>query len=104
MGTYILVVPSRPVAGLDQEYNRWYDEQHLADICAIPGVKSGRRFQIDAASPNKPDTDYLAIYEIETDDPAGIFAEVRRRALSGELRVLPVIDIASAKPMLYKVR
>ena len=89
--------------GQEEEYNRWYDEEHLVDICAIPGVTSGMRLQVDPATPNMPDVPYLAIYEIESDDPASHFIEVRRRAMSGEMRVSPAIDVQSAKPMLYKV-
>lgn len=54
------------VVGLDiaseheAEFNRWYDEEHLAARLAIPGTIGGRRFVAVDGSPR-----YLTIYELE---------------------------------------
>ena len=104
MGKYMLVVPSAPHAGQDDEYNRWYDEVHIGDLLKIPGVKSGRRFVADPASPNPIDTKYLALYEIETDDPSKVFAAMGEAAQSGAMAISPALDGASAKMMLYKAQ
>jgi len=40
----------------EDEFNRWYDEEHLADLCSIPGVLAGRRYvrvAVPYASPTK---------------------------------------------------
>ena len=104
MARYILVVPSSAHAGKDDDYNRWYDETHLGDLLAIPGIKTGARYDADPASPNLPEASYLAIYEIETDDPAAVLAELGRRAQAGEMNISPALDSASAKMWLYKAR
>jgi hypothetical protein len=104
MANYILVVPSSAKAGKDDDYNRWYDETHLGDLLAIPGVKSGKRYDADPASPNTPDANYVAVYEIETDDPGAVMAELGRRAMAGEMEISPALDPASAKMWLYKAR
>jgi hypothetical protein len=67
---YLFVVNSNPAEGREQEYNEWYSKRHIADLLALPGVVSARRFVLadaqlsDAEHPFK----YLALYEVETDD------------------------------------
>jgi hypothetical protein len=68
MEKHLLLVFTRPVEGREEEFNRWYDEQHLRDIAGLPGVVSGQRYRFDEASKNSivqaPDMGYLAIYEV----------------------------------------
>lgn len=104
MAKYLLVVPSQARPGRDDEYNHWYDTNHLRDVCAIPGVVSGRRFEADPRSPARPEADYLALYEIDADDPTKIFEELRRRAQSGEMSLADAIDPSSAKLLLFRAR
>lgn len=104
MGKFVLVVPSSAQAGRDAEYNEWYDNQHIHDICALPGVFSGRRFVPSSASPMPPPESYLAIYEIETDDIDGVMAEMNRRAAAGEMPLSDALDLASAKMWVYEQR
>src|SRR3546814_7682746 len=50
MKEYVYVVRSNPVTGREDEYNRWYSERHLADVMAVPGFVSARRYRIDRKS------------------------------------------------------
>ena len=102
MGKYVLVVPSSAKEGRDDDYNEWYNNQHIHDLLAIPGIKSGRRFTPDPISPMPPPADYLAIYEIETDDIGSVFAEMNRRAQSGEMSVSDSLDPASPKLWVFE--
>ena len=102
MAKYLLLVPSSPKPGQEDEYNRWYDEVHLKDVTAIPGVVSGRRYTADPSSPHPADTPYMAIYEVETDDPAQVFGEMYRRATDGSMQISDALDNSSAKMMLFK--
>ena len=104
MARYILVVPSSARPGEDAAYNLWYDEVHLRDVCAIPGVVAGRRYTPDPASPSPAQADYLAIYEIETSDPGAVIAELTRRAQAGEMVISPALDASTARMMLFKAR
>ena len=104
MASYILVVPSSAKLGEDAAYNAWYDEVHLGDVCAIPGIISGKRYEPDPASPSSAEANYLAIYQIETDDPRAVMAELVRRAGAGEMAISPALDAATARMMLFKAR
>ena len=90
--------------GRDDEYNDWYDNVHFGDICAIPGVKSGRRFDATPLAVGKPGLRYLAIYEIETDDPTSVMAEMGKRAANGVIRQSDALDAEGAVLWFYKAR
>lgn len=40
----LLIVTAEVDAEVEADWNRWYDEVHLPDALACPGVLSGRRF------------------------------------------------------------
>ena len=40
----LLIVTAEVDAEVEAEWNRWYDEVHLPDALACPGVLSGRRY------------------------------------------------------------
>jgi hypothetical protein len=48
---------------MEEEFNAWYDTEHLAERLAIPGFRSTRRWTLDgAAGAGK----YLATYELDS--------------------------------------
>ena len=47
----------------EDEFNRWYEEEHLGERMAIPGFLSARRFAAIEGTPK-----YLAIYDLESPD------------------------------------
>ena len=81
MGKYTLVVLSNVTPGHDEdEFNKWYTEQPLGDVVAIPGFTQAQRFKI-VGEPvaGSPVWNYYAPYEIETDDPQAVMDEMMRR-------------------------
>jgi len=104
MDKYILMATVDAKPGEDEEFNRWYDEEHLRDVCQVPGFVSGKRYQSDPASPLASPGRYLAIYELETDDPTAVLAELSRRAQVGEIPISPTLAPGTAQMMLYKAR
>jgi len=50
------------------EFNDWYDNIHLVDMLQCPIVVAARRYQ--RINAKEGEADYLAIYEIETEDIA----------------------------------
>lgn len=67
------LVFSKPVAGREAEFDEWYNNVHLPEILAVPGVVSAQRFNLmDAEITRAPELPqpthrYLAIYEMEGD-------------------------------------
>lgn len=102
MGKYVMVVQSQAKDGRDDEYNDWYNTVHIKDICAIPGVKSGRRFESTPVAIGGPGLKYLAIYEIEADDPMAVMAEMGKRASDGTIRTSEALDAPASVLWFYK--
>lgn len=99
MEKHLLLVFTRPVAGREEEFNRWYDQHHLADVAGLPGVVSGQRYRFDEASGNSiertPPMGYLAIYEVpegQLEKAKAALAETsaERRAAAGSDRPVRV--------------
>ena len=42
-----MLVYTSPAKGREDEYNQWYDDVHLGEFSALPGVISGRRFKVE---------------------------------------------------------
>ena len=65
---HVFVVLTNPTAGMEEEYNRWYDGQHIDDVLAIPGFVGVQRFKISAVpGMDAPYWGYIAFYEIDRD-------------------------------------
>lgn len=47
----------------EEEFHRWYEEEHLPERMAIPGFLSARRYRAVEGEPR-----YLALYELESAD------------------------------------
>ena len=45
----------------EEDFNRWYEEEHLAERMAIPGFINARRFTALEGGPK-----YLALYDLES--------------------------------------
>lgn len=76
MGHYKLLVLSDPLDERHDEYNDWYDRVHLPDVLKVDGIVAAQRFRLKGGGRWR----YCAIYEIESDDPEKIVAELQGRA------------------------
>jgi hypothetical protein len=89
---YTVIVYSGPAEGREDEYNKWYDEVHLAEFSSLPGVTSGRRFKVAGDKP----TSYAAIYECDA-DPREVFAAMNAAIKDGTMHMTDAIDPASVQ-------
>ena len=60
-GSALLMVWADVPADKEDDFNAWYNEEHLAERLAIPGILSAARYESD--SPGAPK--HLAMYELE---------------------------------------
>lgn len=84
--TYYLFVFSNPVAGREDEYNKWYDTQHAPDVVSVPGFVSAQRYvfsDVQLRSGVQGPTKYLVAFKIVTRDLPAVYAEVNRRLKEG---------------------
>jgi len=79
---YYQLVFSNPADGKEDEYNKWYDEQHEPDVVSAPGFVEAQRFVLSDTQLSKKDTlaKYLVMFKIASDDVAARFADFKRLA------------------------
>jgi hypothetical protein len=97
------VVFTGPAPGREDDYNRWYNEQHLTDVLAVEGFVAAQRFRIvELDSNSQPASRYMAIYEIEAENPKEVLDRLTETALSGGMAMSDALDTAGAKTILYQ--
>jgi len=106
MPSYRFVVLSNPTPGMEAKYNTWYNEQHLREVLAVPGIISAQRFKVHSDSllaGDKPNHNYLAIYEIETDDIGAVLKDLRSRPGTPAMTISDAFDRKTMSPLIYEV-
>ncbi len=60
-GTALLMVFVDIDTEQDADFNDWYNQEHVADLLALPGFLNGARYEAAKGGPR-----YLACYELES--------------------------------------
>ena len=102
MSTAVLLVRTGPVTPeADREYNDWYDQVHIPQIlAAVPAITRAQRFRL-LSSHGQPHTPapYLAVYQIESDDPQEALGQLGRAMASGEITMSPSVEVHGSAPL-----
>ena len=101
VATYKMVVLSNAVAGREEECDHWYCSKHLHDVTVLPGFVSAQRFSLAHRLEEKNPYQFMAIYEIESDDLSKILSGLVSAAETGELEVSSALDSANAYAVVY---
>lgn len=81
MRNCMLIALTNAVEGREQEFNDWYDRQHVNDVLAIPGFVSAQRFEALGTPVRAQHVyRYCACYEVITDDPEEALRDLLARA------------------------
>jgi hypothetical protein len=89
MPKYKMLVMSSPVDGREDDFNEWYQAQHLGDVTAVPGFVSAQRFKLAKVLSAHEALPYLSIYDIEAEDLETAIKEMRGRART---HIMPISD------------
>jgi hypothetical protein len=96
---YTLIVYTSPAEGREDEYNAWYDDVHLQEFSALPGVISGRRFKVSGAV--KPQ--YAALYELSA-HPDEVMAAMNAGIKDGTVHWTDALDAGSISTITLEPR
>ncbi|WER50768.1 hypothetical protein CupriaWKF_30920 [Cupriavidus sp. WKF15] len=91
MAKFTFLVLTNPVPGREDTFNRWYTEQHLADVLRVPGIVSAQRFRRMAQqriSVPQP-WEYMALYDCDAPGPQDVIDGLEARIGTTEM---PVTD------------
>jgi hypothetical protein len=83
---YLQTMPVSP--DKDADYNKWYNDTHLAEIVSVEGIVSARRF-----APMDGNGPYIAIYELDCDDLDAVVQRLGELGASGKMSSLEFLSM-----------
>jgi hypothetical protein len=101
------LVFSNPIEGREGEYNEWYDNVHLGDVCRVPGVMGAKRYDLVPTAPADvaPAHAYLAIYDLAPDASVGdVLAELGKRFGGPEMASSEAFDQTTVSMSVWRPR
>ena len=104
--SHIMVVATECEPGHEAEFHEWYEQVHIPDLLAIPGIRSAQRYR---STRDDGSHRWLAIYEL-VDDPDEVNRRIaekpmfrspyylRERTVNTIYAVLPPVGSESSAP------
>lgn len=102
MPRYKMIALTRPVEGREDDFNAWYQNVHLVELCAMPGVTGAQRYKLAAPLQGYDERPYLAIYDIECDDIRTTLGAIGAASASGKMTQSDAADSASAYTVVFE--
>jgi len=87
---YVVLTDAKP--GRLDEFEAWYDRQHLKDAVAVPEIRSAKRYRLISKITEQVEPApwcSLAIYEIDADDPLEV---TRKLSAMAHTDAMPISD------------
>ena len=102
IGGTIMVVMMQVDPEHEDEFNRWYDEEHLLERLEIPGYISARRFKLEEGTDGM--LNFLCIWELEDASPlqSAMYQQQRARMTALHRRANEVIK-ARARGIYHQI-
>ena len=87
-----------------QEFNNWYDNQHIRDVLAVPGIVSAQRLKAtDSQLGNRPSPyRYLAVYEVEVENLKDVIAAIVERGSAGRMPRSDAMDSSNVFTVFFE--
>jgi hypothetical protein len=83
MAKALYLVHTNCEAGREAEFNEWYENVHLRDLLSVDGIVAAQRFQLTGPGPQTVTrsgepavAQYLAIYELDTEDTDAVLERI----------------------------
>lgn len=83
----VLIVETRPASPEQEEaFSRWYDDVHLAEVVALPGVRSATRYRA-------ADGTSVAVYDLDADDPSSVLRTLGEAMADGRIQLSDALQM-----------
>jgi hypothetical protein len=97
MARTVMAVFSNPVSPeMEDAYNTWYDEVHIKELRAVPGIGSATRYRVTESGHAAAEHRYVALYELD-EPPEAVFP--RLGSLS---EPSPAMDMAGSRIFFWE--
>jgi hypothetical protein len=97
-----LIALTNPVPGKEAEYHDWYNNVHLPELVNGLGLQGAQRFELVAKMMGADTNQFMAIYDVETDDPEAFMAKMGAFAQSGGMTPSTATDQAAGYTAFFK--
>ncbi|MGI9324333.1 MAG: hypothetical protein ACR2PZ_03870 [Pseudomonadales bacterium] len=103
MAKYMLLVQSNPSPGQEYNYNQWYTQTHLPEVLEVEGFSAAQRFKVRGAPvAGSPAHQYVALYELETEDPEAALVALSAAVERGTVHMSDALDQADVTATLIE--
>jgi hypothetical protein len=102
MRKFKLLALTTPVAGKEKEFHEWYQNQHLPEMVSFPGMQGAQRYQLNVKMMGADPNTWLAIYDLEADDPMAFLGQVGAAAAAGKLTQSDASDMSKTYTALFE--
>ena len=102
MAKFKMIALTTPVAGKEAEYHEWYQKVHLPQLCGFDGIDSAQRYKLVAKLMGADTNQYLAIYDIETDDPMKLLGAIGEASAAGKMTQTDASDMGTTYTALFE--
>lgn len=96
-----LIALTTPLPGKEDEYHDWYQNTHLPELVNLFNMEGAQRFELVAKLMGEDSNPYLAIYDIDTDDPGALLAQMGEAAQSGKMTPATTQDMGTTYTALF---
>ncbi len=97
-GTGLMMVWMDVPADKEEEFNHWYNEEHLPELLAIPGVLNAARYEAVSSGPK-----HLACYELESPGVLETEAFTSRKPTEWAQRIGPRVIATNRINNVYRM-
>jgi hypothetical protein len=106
----LLLVFTNAAEGREDEYHDWYEQTHIPDVLAVPGVVSAQRYtvapletpEVEGAPVPEPSAHgYLVAYTLDRDGNE-VMEEFVARIGSGKMQLSDVMDFATVAMSVWR--
>jgi len=102
MARHIQIVLSNPACGdREDEYNDWYDNQHIPDLMRLPGFVRATRYRLVRSFAGKAPWSYMVLYDLECEDLGAMLTELVDSHSDGRIAVSDVLDPESLTALVF---
>ena len=97
-----LIAMTRPLPGREREYHEWYHQVHLPELVNSFQMNGAQRYELVAKLMGSDENQYLAIYDIDCDDPMVFLGQMGKAAASGKMSQTDTQDMGTTYTALFK--
>jgi hypothetical protein len=102
MAKFKLIALTTPVAGKEAEFHAWYQKHHLPELVSFAGMRGAQRYKVTAKLMGADANPWLAIYDLETDDPMGFLKTVGEASAAGKLTQSDANNLSTTYTALFE--